>query len=256
MTVADDLALALELADQADSLTLPRFHALDFRVDTKPDQSLVTEVDRNTEAILRDRLGGVRPGDDVLGEEMGGADRPAGRRWILDPIDGTHNFVRGLPVYATLIALQEGPDLVVGVASAPALGRRWWASRGEGAFADGKPIFVSKIDRLDEATLSFTDILEFERSGLAEPFMALARKCWRSRGLGDFWQHCLLAEGALDITVEPALAPWDIAPVKLIVEEAGGRFTTFDGESTLARGSAVATNGLLHDEVLAALATT
>src|SRR3989442_2218457 len=157
----EDLAVALELADLADRATLPAFESQDFRVETKPDLSLVTEVDRDVEALLRDRIARHRPGDEVAGEEMGGAHGgpPAGRRWILDPIDGTHNFVHGIPVYATLISLQDGPDLRVGPASAPALGRRWWAVRGPRAFVAGRGVAVTNIDSLRQATRSFTTVV-------------------------------------------------------------------------------------------------
>jgi histidinol-phosphatase len=195
----------------------------------------------------------------VLGEELGshaGADGAA--TWVLDPIDGTKNFVRGIPVWATCIALQRDGEPVVGVVSAPALGRRWWAGQGEGAFAGdglagGRPIRVSAVADLADAQLGYDSVPGFEAHGLGERFLGLARRCWRTRGLGDFWSHVLVAEGAIDVAVEPEVSIWDVAAVQVIVEEAGGRFTDLGGTARPDGGSAVSTNGLLHDEVLAAL---
>jgi histidinol-phosphatase len=245
----DDLDLALELADLADAITTRRFRAADLRVDTKPDLSPVTEADRAVEQTIRDAIAAVRPGDAVVGEELG-TEGAGPRRWIVDPIDGTKNFIRGIPVWATLIALEQRGDVVVGVASAPALHRRWWAARGRGAFANGEQIRVSKVARLEDAQLCFTGALGFERKGLGERFLFLARRCWRNRGFGDFWQHTLVAEGSADVAVEPEVSLWDLAAVQVIVEEAGGRFTDLQGVPTAAGGSAVSTNGLLHDTVL------
>jgi histidinol-phosphatase len=228
--VADDLAYALELADLADSLTLPRFRALDLRVDTKPDLTPVSDADRAVEEAIRARVAKDRDGEGVLGEEYG--DDGTAARWIVDPIDGTRNYVRGVPVWGTLIALERDGELRVAVASAPALGRRWWASRGGGAFADGDPIQVSAIARLEDAVWS----------GVPAP-----RDVWHSRDLGDFWQHVLVAEGAVDVAAEPSLRVWDFAAIRLIVEEAGGRCTRFDGAPPTDGGSVVSTNGLLHD---------
>jgi histidinol-phosphatase len=256
-----DLRLALRLADLADSVTLSRFRAADLVVDTKPDLTPVTEADRAVETLIREHLAVERPDDAVVGEEFGSSGA-GDRRWILDPIDGTKNFMRGIPVYATLIALEQGGRLEVGVASAPALRRRWWAARGSGAFAGdpsesgvGDRIRVSRIARLEDAQLCFTGALGFERKGLGPQFQELARRCWRNRGFGDFWQHVLVAEGAADVAVEPEVSLWDLAALLVIVEEAGGRFTDLGGKATAGGGSAVATNGLLHDEVLAILAS-
>jgi len=230
-----DLAYALELADAADALTLPRFRASDLRVKTKPDLTPVTDADRATERLLRERIARDRPGESVLGEEEGDDGGPT--RWIVDPIDGTRNFSRGIPVWATLIALEREGRIVCGVVSAPALGRRWWAARGEGAFADGSPIGVSTIAELRDASVSCTHGRDLAR---LEPLV------WHARGLGDFWQHVLVAEGALEAGVDAQLALWDYAALEPIVLEAGGRL----GEL---RGQFVSTNGLVHDEVLAAL---
>lgn len=255
--LASDLRFALELADLSDPISSARFRSRDLRVETKPDATFVTEADRAVEGALRERIAERAPGDAVLGEELGssGGERPNGRRWILDPIDGTHGYMRGIPIWATLIALEIDGDLVVGVASAPALGHRWWGARGLGAFADGRPIHVSAVDRIEDAHISFDSVAGLERAGLGERFLALAGRCWRTRAFGDFWQHMLVAEGAVDIVVEPSVSLWDLAASKVIVEEAGGRFTDLAGESRADGGSAVSTNGLLHRDVLAALGT-
>jgi histidinol-phosphatase len=247
-----DLAFALELADLADAITLERFLAEDLVVETKPDLSPVTEADRAVEQALRKRIGEERPGHSVVGEEFG-ADQPGTARWILDPIDGTKNYLRGVPVWATLVALERGGRVEVGVASAPALHRRWWAARGEGAFVNGRRIRVSGVTDLSDAVLSYASLGSWEQHGLGEQFLALARGCWRTRGFGDFWSHMLVAEGAADLAAEPEVELWDLAAPQVIVEEAGGRFTDLGGTPTPAGGSVVSSNGLLHDQVLAAL---
>ena len=247
-----DLRFALELADLADAITTERFLAEDLIVETKPDLSPVTEADRAVEQVLRKRIGEERPGHRVVGEEFG-ADDPGGARWILDPIDGTKNYLRGLPVWATLIALEREGRVDVGVVSAPALARRWWAARGEGAFVNGRRIRVSKIADLSAAVLSYASLTSWEQHGLGEQFLTLARSCWRTRGFGDFWSHMLVAEGAADLAVEPEVELWDLAAPQVIVEEAGGRFTDLGGTPTPAGGSVVSTNGLLHDRVLTTL---
>jgi histidinol-phosphatase len=247
--VPSDLAFALELADLADSLTLPRFRAADLRVETKPDLTPVTDADRAVERALRERIAAVRPGETVFGEEEG--DEGGDVRWVIDPIDGTKNFSRGIPVWATLVALDRDGVLACGVASAPALGHRWWAARGEGAWRDGERIRVSRIARLEEATVSFS------RSGLVaapEQLLALVGRAWHAQPFSDFWGHLLVAEGAVEASVEHVMEPWDNAVLQVIVEEAGGRFTSLTGEARYDGGSAVSTNGLLHDEVLRALA--
>ncbi len=260
MTFGPDLTLALELADIADGISMARFRAIDLLVETKPDLTPVTEADHAVEEALRRKLGVARPGQAILGEE-GGQDAcssGAAARWIVDPIDGTKNYVRGVPVWATLIALQRDGRMVAGVVSAPALGRRWWAARGEGAWADGRRIHVSRVAAVEDAFISYDGLERFDDSAAAVPLadgrlLHLARRCWRSRGLGDFWSHVLVAEGAVDIAAEPEVSLWDVAPIQVIVEEAGGRFTDLAGEARADGGSAVSTNGLLHDEVLAAL---
>jgi histidinol-phosphatase len=236
----------------ADEVTLRRFRAHDLKVDTKPDLTPVSEADHAAEELIRDRIAFARPGDAVLGEEFG-TDGDSRRRWIVDPIDGTKNYVRGVPVWATLLALEEDGELRVGVVSAPALGHTWWAVRGGGAFGDGAPISVSGVSALEDAHLCYSDFKWWEEYGLQTEFEALARQVWRTRGFGDFWSHILVAEGAADVAAEPVVALWDLAPLLVIVEEAGGRFTDLAGNRTADGGSAVSTNGLLHDAVLDAL---
>jgi len=254
----DDLALALTLADRADMLTRARFGALDLRVDTKPDLTPVTDADRAVETDVRQVLGRDRPGDSVVGEEFGGATTFTGRQWIIDPIDGTKNFVRGVPVWASLIALLEDGVPSVGVVSAPALHRRWWAARGQGAFAavdgtQGRRLSVSPVAELSSASLSFSSLSGWAQRGLRERFIELTDAVWRVRGYGDFLSYCLVAEGSVDIAAEPEVSVWDLAALDVLVREAGGKFTGLDGAAGPHRGSAVATNGLLHDHVLSCI---
>jgi histidinol-phosphatase len=232
-----DLQFALSLADTADALTLERFRAADLRVESKVDLSPVTDADRAVERLLRERVAAERDREGVLGEEEG--DDGGAVRWILDPIDGTRNFARGVPVWATLIALERGGERVLGVVSAPALGRRWWAARGEGAFADGEPIRVSQVSSLAAASVSCS---------LAADLARLEPHVWHARGLGDFWQHVLVAEGALDAAVDAPLALWDVAALEPIVEEAGGRTSTVNGQF-------VSSNGLVDEAVAQRLST-
>jgi histidinol-phosphatase len=242
--VNDDLQLALALADISDRITLRHFRGA-FAVRTKDDQTPVTEVDEAVERVIRERLERDRPDDAIIGEEFGKRGDSA-RRWIIDPIDATRNYIRGIPVFATLIAL----DGEVGVVSAPALNRRWWASRGDGAFCDGHRIHVSKVDRFADAQIGYDSVMDFTPPA---KFLGLMQKCGRARGFGDFWIHMLVAEGATEIAVEPKVAWWDMAALQVIVEEAGGRFTALDGQPRADRGSGVSSNGLLHDAVLEAL---
>jgi histidinol-phosphatase len=255
----DDLTVALTLADQADAVTMARFGALDLQVDAKPDLTPVTDADRSVETGLRATLGRARPGDSVLGEEFGGSSTLTGRQWIIDPIDGTKNFVRGVPVWASLIALLDDGVPQVGVVSAPALQRRWWAATGAGAFAvvadsPARRLSVSSVAQLDSASLSFSSLSGWAQLGLRDRFLELTDAVWRVRGYGDFLSYCLVAEGAVDIATEPEVSVWDLAPLDVLVREAGGAFTSLDGSAGPHRGSAVATNGLLHDQVLARLA--
>src|ERR671937_718568 len=241
---SSDLAFALELADLADSLSLRRFRALDLRVETKPDLTPVTDADRAVQRALRERVGVSRSGEGVAGEEEG--DDGGAVRWIIDPIDGTKNFSRGVPVWATLIALERDGDAVCGVISAPALGHRWWAARGEGAFRDGERIRVSRASRLAEASVSLT---------YGRDLVAVEQAAWHARSLGDFWQHVLVAEGSVDTAVDARLARWDFAALVPILEEAGGRVTALDGGAPRPNEQVVTSNGLLHDELLALLNT-
>lgn len=256
MTVQDDLTLALSLADRADTITMARFGALDLRVDTKPDLSPVTDADEAVEAQLRVILDGERPADSIFGEEHGGTPARTGRQWVIDPIDGTKNFVRGVPVWASLIALLEDGIPTVGVVSAPALNRRWWAGRGLGAHTafgaePGRRLSVSAVTDLASASLSFSDLTTgWVETGRREQFLALIDEVWRMRAYGDFYSYCLVAEGAVDIAVEPEVKLWDLAPLDVLVREAGGSFTDLDGERGPHGGSAVATNGLLHGAVV------
>jgi histidinol-phosphatase len=253
-----DLALALDLADAADALSLARFRAADLVVDTKPDLTPVSEADRAVEQMLRAELGRLRPGDAILGEEFGSAGE-ARRRWIIDPIDGTKNYVRGVPVWATLIALVVDEEIVLGVASAPALARRWWAAQGAGAFAtdpaSGEPrrLQVSAVGRLTDASFSYSDAIGWPDPAPGRGLEALLARTWRQRAYGDFWSHLMVAEGAVDIAAEPQLESYDLAALVPIVQEAGGRVSAYDGGPALTGGSAISTNGLLHEEVVALL---
>jgi histidinol-phosphatase len=258
---AADLALALRLADTADAVTLARFRAADLRVTRKPDRTPVTDADTAAEQQVRGLIAAERPGDAVLGEEGGGEAVDAGRGWVLDPIDGTKNFSRGMPVWASLIALTVRGRAVVGVASAPALGRRWWAGAGLGAWTSDAPgavprrIATSAVTALADAYLSTTDQRIFAQRGGLERYLALLDACWETRAFGDFWQHCLVAEGVLDLAVEPAASPWDLAALLPIVTEAGGRFTDLSGVLTHAGGDALSSNGALHDAALDMIGT-
>ncbi|HYH10539.1 MAG TPA: histidinol-phosphatase [Thermoanaerobaculia bacterium] len=243
-----DLELALALADAADAITLQHFRSTSLQVRTKVDMTPVSEADEAVERMMRGRLAQERPHDGILGEEFGASEGK--RRWIIDPIDGTKNYVRGIPVHATLIALEENGTLLAGVVSAPAMQRRWWASRGEGAFCNGKRIHASKLATLEASHITYDSITDFDQHGGTDGFLALTRRCTRARGFGDFWIHMLVAEGAVEIAVEPAVAAWDMAAIQLIVEEAGGRFTDLHGNARFDGGSGLSTNGLVHDAVL------
>ncbi|RCV47891.1 histidinol-phosphatase [Marinitenerispora sediminis] len=253
----DDLRLAHVLADAADDISLKRFRALDLHVDTKPDLTPVTEADRAVEETLRGVLSRARPRDAVLGEEYGRSGSGA-RCWVIDPIDGTKNYVRGVPVWATLIALLDGDRPVVGLVSAPALQRRWWASKGGGAWS-GRSLTkasrcqVSAVARLSDASLSFSSLTGWEEQRRLESFLGLTRSVWRTRAYGDFWSHVMVAEGTVDVSAEPELSLWDAAPLPVILEEAGGRATDLNGRDFADGGPLVCSNGDLHDTVLTAL---
>jgi histidinol-phosphatase len=244
--VGPDVRFAHELADAADAITLERFRASDLGVETKADDSPVSEADRRAEEALRKLVSTRRTGEGVLGEE--GGDDGGEVRWIVDPIDGTKNYVRGIPIWATLLALEREGIVSVALVSAPALGRRWWAERGEGAWAGGERCRVSAVAGLAEAVVSTTSSRH-----MPPGWDELAARSWAVRGLSDFWQHCLVAEGALDVGTDTGLQLWDYAAVRLIVEEAGGRCTSFDGGAPSPPATFVSTNGLLHDDVVALL---
>lgn len=250
----EDLGLALELAGMADQLTMSRFEATDLSVKSKPDMTPVSDADLACEKLLRDELAKARPQDQVLGEEFGGEYVYEGRQWVIDPIDGTKNFVRGVPVWATLIALLEHGDPIVAVVSAPALRRRWYACKGHGAYRifGGEPrrLKVSGVSQIDDASISMSSLSGWEERNLREEFLQMTDHAWRLRGYGDFWNYCLLAEGAIDIAAEPEVSLWDLAAPALLVTEAGGTFTNLEGEDGPNGGSALATNGHLHETAM------
>jgi histidinol-phosphatase len=252
-TSSSDLSLALELADAADAISLARFRALDLTVETKPDLSPVTDADKAVERALLDILAAKRPDDSVVGEEYG--TKGAGsRKWIIDPIDGTANFVRGVPIWATLIALSIDGKPLVSVVSAPALGARWWASPESGAHTKSltggqRKLSVSKVSKLEDASLSYNSLQLWQSSGYLTELLKLSETVWRTRAYGDFYSYMLLAEGSVDIVAEHDLKIYDIAALVPIVEQAGGRFSELTSELTEESSSVLATNSLLHQEV-------
>lgn len=263
MTIKDDLALARSLAAMADLVSMRRYESQDFTVTTKPDRTPVTDADREVEQVIREGLATARPDDAILGEEFGSTGRQDGehrphRQWIIDPIDGTANFLRGVPIWGTLIALAIDGDPVVGVVSAPALGQRWWGAVGEGAYTQraGKhevPLRVSAVRTLADAVVSYNSLPGWIDAGRGDNAIKLATAAWRARAIGDMWAYMLVAEGAIDVATECDLQPYDMAALIPIVQEAGGRFTDIDGQSGPWNGTACATNGLLHDAVLETL---
>ena len=267
----DDLALAHALADLADAITLDRYQAQDLVITNKPDNTPVTDADRAVETAIREALATHRPTDGLVGEEFGSDKGTSGRYWVIDPIDGTKNFMRGVPTWATLIALVSVDasgyeEVVVGIASAPALARRWSAAKGHGAFVRfnsgnndelledfdsasiDKKMSVSKVKELSDASISYSDFVGW--GDRLEPFQKMLANAWRTRGIGDFWSHMLVAEGAVDVAIEPSLAVWDMAALDIIVREAGGTFTNTAGQNGPFGGSGVSTNGLLHNAVI------
>jgi histidinol-phosphatase len=264
----EDLGLALRLADVADAISRERFLAQDLVVEAKPDRTPVTDADKAIERAIIDLLGTERPEDFMLGEEFGEqagtvAEHPVGtgdhphRQWIIDPIDGTANFLRGVPVWATLIALAIDGDPVIGVVSAPALGKRWWAAVDSGAWvsesAEPRQLHVSAVSNLADASLSYNNLQQWDQAGYLDELVALSRRVWRTRAYGDMWSYMLLAEGVLDAVAEFDLKPYDMAALIPIVREAGGRFSSVDGHNDCWHGSALATNGHLHNDLLEAL---
>ncbi|WP_016997541.1 histidinol-phosphatase [Kocuria atrinae] len=255
----DDLRLAHILADSVDGLTMRRFKAQDLHVETKPDLTPVTDADREAESVIRSQLGRVRNRDAVIGEEFG-TSGSGSRKWVIDPIDGTKNFVRGVPVWATLIGLVEDDQVVAGVVSAPALNRRWWAALGSGAFtgrslSQATRLSVSSVNQLSDASLSYSSLTGWRDLGVRDQFIELTDSVWRTRAYGDFWSYCLVAEGAVDIAAEPELNLYDMAALVPIVTEAGGRFTSLKGQDGPFGANAVASNGVLHDAALDVLGT-
>ena len=253
-SLSDDLSLALALAGNADLISLDRFTALDLKVTTKPDRTPVTDADQAVERSIRAGIESARPGDSVLGEEYGTVG-DSSRQWIIDPIDGTANFLRGVPIWGTLIALAIDGVPVVGVVSAPALGKRWWAATGHGAFGMSRGeepvrLKVSGVSELADAAISYNNIQGWDGAGRLDDLLALQRQVWRARSIGDAWAYMLVAEGHLDVAGEWDMKPYDIAALIPIVEEAGGRFTSLEGEAGPWNGSALATNGHLHNAVL------
>jgi histidinol-phosphatase len=255
MNYQADLDLAIELADIADAISLERFRALDLFVESKPDRSPVTDADRSVEQAIKNVLAAKAPNDALIGEEYGNTGS-ASRTWIIDPIDGTANYLRGVPVWATLIALVIDGKPVVSVVSAPAMGRRWWAAPEVGAFTtdiDGstRELKVSAIGELENASLSYNNLQLWDQVGLLPELTELSRKIWRTRAYGDFWSYMLLAEGSVDIVAEHDLKIYDIAALVPIVEIAGGKFSDLKGELTADSSSVLATNGKLHAAVSA-----
>jgi len=267
----DDLALAHALADLADAISLDRYQAQDLVITTKPDNTPVTDADRAVETAIREALLTHRQSDGLVGEEFGSDKGSSGRYWVIDPIDGTKNFMRGVPTWATLIALVQVDasgveEVVVGIASAPALARRWSAAKGHGAFvrfnsggvddlleefdtsSHDKKISVSQVAALSDASISYSDFVGW--GDRLEPFQKMLANAWRTRGIGDFWSHMLVAEGAVDVAIEPVLAVWDMAALDIIVREAGGTFTNTAGQNGPFGGSGVSTNGVLHNAVI------
>lgn len=257
MTVAADLDTAMDLADIANAITINRFNARDLKVRSKPDRTPVTDADLKVEDSLRTVLAERRPEDTIAGEERGGSIGP-GRTWVIDPIDGTKNFLRGFPAWATLIALVSDGRPVVGVISAPAMGKRWYASAGAGAYSrirfdEPERISVSKVPEISDAYVSTTNLTTWAEHHSREAYLRLADTCWENRAFGDFWQHCLVAEGLIDLAAEPIVNSWDVAAVQILVEEAGGTFTDLAGRARFDSGNALSSNGLLHDAALEVL---
>jgi histidinol-phosphatase len=254
----NDLALAMRLADAADSITLSRYQSLDLVVTTKPDNTPVTDADKASEEAIRALLKSHRPDDGIVGEEFGEDSAGAQRYWVIDPIDGTKNFLRGVPTWATLIGLIEKQSdgsevVVVGVVSAPALFRRWHASEGNGAFVavnGGSPkrISVSQVSEIKDASISYSDFVGWDQR--LAPFQDILETAWRTRGIGDFWSHMLVAEGAVDVAIEPKLAIWDMAALDIVVREAGGRFTNTAGMDGSLGGSGLSTNSAIHQKIV------
>lgn len=253
-SLADDLLLAQELADIADAISFARFRSNDLEISTKPDRTFVTDADQAVERAIRARIAEARPGDGIYGEEYG-VEGESTRQWIIDPIDGTANYLRGVPVWATLISLSVDGHPVLGVVSAPAMKSRWWAAAGGGAFVteagtEPRRLRVSAVREIADASISFNSIAQWDEAGYLDRLITLTRAVWRDRAYGDMWSYMLLAEGLIDVAGEFDVKPYDLAALVPIVEEAGGRFTSVAGEPGPWHGNSLASNGLLHDAVL------
>ena len=252
----DDLSLALAAAADADLVSMARFRQADLHVTTKPDSTPVTDADRAVEDTIVAKIRAARPDDHIFGEETGqSGDSSSSRQWVIDPIDGTAGFLRGLPVWATMIALVVDGIPQVGVVSAPALGQRWWAATGQGAWTrtgreEPRQLAVSGVSSLSDAVISYNNLQGWVDAGYQSALLELVGQCWRARALGDFWAYMLVAEGVIDIAGEWDLQPYDIAALWPIVTEAGGHFSTLTGGQTIHQGSALATNGHLHSQVI------
>lgn len=255
----DDLQIAHKLADIAQSISLSRFGAIDLKIITKPDLTPVSDADKSAEEKIREYLDEVAPDDGVIGEEFGEKKSQNDRQWILDPIDGTKNYIRGVPIWANLIALRVNGIVTTGVVNAPAIGRRWYASHGKGAYVEefllgekkNRKIQVSKVEKISDASFAFAEVVKKDNwEGNYERFISLINEVWRSRGFGDFWAHMLVAEGAVDFTVEPKLALWDMAALEIIVKEAGGKFSNLAGAAGIDGPGAISSNGVLHNEIV------
>ena len=265
-SLQSDLFFACQLADMADAISMDRFRSVDLVVTTKPDMTPVSDADRAVETALRAAIADSRAGDSVRGEEFGVEPGGGGdsRQWIIDPIDGTKNYVRGVPIWATLISLAIDGVPVLGVVSAPALGTRWWGATGQGAFVNerlgsqnaeqARRIHVSQVSELADASISLSGLTRWENAGKLPQLLDLTREVWRTRDYGDMWPYMMVAEGLLEASGEYDLQVYDMAALVPIVQEAGGTFTSVDGEDGPWHGSALATNGLLHDRMIAALA--
>ena len=250
---------ALGWCVQTDAIAMKHFRR-DLGIQRKPDRTFVTVADTAIEARLRERITAAFPKHGIVGEEFGVDAADADTRWYIDPIDGTHNYMRGVPVFATLLAVERAGELQAAVISAPALRMRWGAWRGGGAWAmstiggsSPRRISVSGIASLDEAQVLFTSESEIDRSGRLPGLRSLLARSWRERGFGDFWSYTLVAEGAADAMIEVEIKPWDAAAPYLLVEEAGGRATDLEGNRSIHGTTFIATNGRLHDEVLRVL---
>ncbi len=253
----NDLDLALKMADRADEISLKRFRALDLLVETKPDRTPVTDADRAVEAELRSVVAEYRPADNFIGEEFENTGS-SNRNWIVDPIDGTANYLRGVPIWASLIALRVDGVITTSVVSAPALGRRWWAQRGNGAFTmeingNVRTLQVSKISSLADASISYNNMQLWDQAGKLNQLIELSRKVWRTRAYGDFYSYMLLAEGSIDLVAEHDLKIYDIAALVPIVEESGGQISDLSGPLNDQSSSVMASNGLLHPQFQQAL---